>query len=129
VVIEMNPEGRKYARQLGIRLQLGDASHEEVLRHAGLSDVCMAVVTIPDPGMAVRIVQMIRRLRPELAIAARCRYNRHLSDLEKAGADIVIDEETTMGEMLGQKIMEGLEESSGAIMACRMGGQTPEVSV
>jgi CPA2 family monovalent cation:H+ antiporter-2 len=128
VVIEMNPEGRVYARQLGIRVHLGDASHEDVLKHAGLSDVCMAVVTIPDPGMAVRIVQMIRRLRPELVIAARCRYSRRMSDLERAGADIVIDEETTMGEMLGQKIMEGLEESSGSIMACRMGGQTPEVS-
>jgi CPA2 family monovalent cation:H+ antiporter-2 len=129
VVIEMNPKGREYARQLGIRVHLGDASHEDVLRHAGLSDVCMAVVTIPDPKMTVRIIQMIRRLRPELSIAVRCRYNRHLSDLEKAGADIVIDEETTIGEMLGQKIMESLEESSGAIIACRMGGQTPEVSV
>ena len=89
----------------------------------------MAVVTIPDPGMAVGVVRMIRRLRPDLRIAARCRYNRHLGDLEKAGADVVVDEETTMGEMLSRKILEGLEETSDSLLACRLAGQTPEVSV
>ena len=105
-----------------------DASHEEILMHAGLSDVCMAVVTVPDPATSIGIVKMIRRLRPELNIVVRCRYNRHLADLEKAGADMVVDEETTMGQMLSQKIIENIEESSGSILACRLGGQTPDVS-
>ena len=51
------------------------------------------------------------------------------SRLEKAGADMVIDEETSMGQMLSQKIMENITESSGSILACRLAGQTPEVSV
>jgi CPA2 family monovalent cation:H+ antiporter-2 len=129
VVIEMNPRGRAHAEGLGVRVHLGDASHEDVLIHAGLSEVCMAVVTIPDPGTAIRVVQMIRRLRPELSIAARCRYNRHMTDLEKAGADVVVDEETTTGEMLSRGILERLEESSGAAVACRLAGQTPEAPV
>ena len=89
----------------------------------------MAVVTVPDPGTSIHIIQMIRRLRPELHIAARCRYNRHLADLEKAGADMVVDEETTMGQMLSQKIIDNLEEGSVCPLACRLAGQTPEVSV
>ena len=70
---------------------------------------------------------MIRGLRPDLNIVARCRYNFHWADLEKAGADMVVDEETTMGQMLSQKIIENIEESSGSILACRLGGQTPEL--
>lgn len=124
--IDVNPQSRNYARKEGIKIHLGDASHEEILTHAGLLEVCMAVVTIPDPIASVRIVQIIRRLRPELYIVARCRYNRHLPDLEKAGADIVIDEENTVGKMLSEKILENLEDDSGLILACRMGGQTPE---
>ena len=128
IVIEMNPEGRKYEKQLGIEVHLGDASHEDVLKHAGLFDVCMAVLTIPDPGTAIRIIQMVRRLRPDLSIVVRCRYHRHMGDLEKTGADVVVDEEATIGEMLTQKIKDGLDESSGALLACRLAGKQLEVS-
>ena len=128
VVIEMNPKGRAYAEKLGIEVHLGDASHEDVLRHAGLSEVCMAIITIPDPGMVLRTIQMMQRLRPELSIAARCRYNRHLADLEKAGAVMVVDEEITIGQILSEKIINALEESSGAVFACRLSGQRPGMS-
>jgi CPA2 family monovalent cation:H+ antiporter-2 len=119
VLIDVNPKSRDYARQQGLRLHLGDAGHEEILMHAGLADVCMAVVTIPDPHAAVQIVAMIRRLRPQLPIAVRCRYNRHMPDLQKAGADIVVDEEITMGDMLSRQIVSHLIDESGAQVACR----------
>ena len=126
VLIDVNPKSREYARQQSLRLHLGDAGHEEVLMHAGLANVCMAVVTVPDPHAAARIVAMIRRLRPQLPIAARCRYNRHMENLHKAGANIVVDEEITMGDMLSQRIVEHLTDESGVLIACRLGGQTPE---
>jgi CPA2 family monovalent cation:H+ antiporter-2 len=126
VLIDVNPKSRDYARQQGLRLHLGDAGHEEILMHAGLADMCMAVVTVPDPHAAARIVTMIRRLRPRVPIAVRCRYNRHMTDLQKAGADIVVDEEITMGDMLSRRIVEHLTDESGVLVACRLGGQTPE---
>jgi CPA2 family monovalent cation:H+ antiporter-2 len=128
VVIDVNPQSQNLTQQIGIKVHLGDASHEEILMHAGLSGVCMAVVTVPDPGTSIRIIQMIRLLRPQVTIVARCRYNRYLADLEKGGADIVIDEEATMGQMLSQKIIDYIKESSGSGMACRLAGQMPEGS-
>ena len=127
VVIDVNPHSRRVARRMDIKVHLGDAANEEVLIHADLQEVCMAVVTVPDPGTAARIIRILRRLKPQLSIAARCRYHRHLAELEKAGADLVIDEESTVGQMLTQKIIEHIQESSGSIFACRMAGQTPEV--
>ena len=127
IVIDMNPQSQDLTQQVGINVYLGDASHEDILIHAGLSGVCMAVVTVPDPGTSIRIVQMIRLLRSQVTIVARCRYNRYLDDLKNGGADIVIDEEVTMGQMLSQKIMEYIKESSGAGMVCRLAGQIGEV--
>ena len=128
VALDMNPEGRDYARETGISFHLGDAGHEDVLKHSGLSDVCLAVVTIPDPITSTSIVRIIRRLRPDLTIAARCRYHRHSGDLVKAGADMIIDEETSTGELLGKMIIKSIDESSGSTLACRLAGQSPEIS-
>jgi len=125
--IDLNPQSLAAAEELGIPFHLGDAASEEVLMHAGLSEVCLAVVTVPDPYSVIRIVQLLRSLRRELTIAARSRYNRHVADIEKAGADIIIDEEASMGQQLAQKIVEHLQESSGTILACRLAGQTPEI--
>jgi len=126
VLIDVNPKSREYARQLGLHLHLGDASQEEILMHAGLSSVCMVVVTVPDPHTALQIVTMVRRLRPQMPIAVRCRYNRHMTDLQKAGANIVVDGEITVGDMLSQEIMAYLTDELGALMACRLVGRMPE---
>jgi CPA2 family monovalent cation:H+ antiporter-2 len=125
VVIDVNPHSRKFAQETGIKIHLGDATNEEILMHAGIQKVCMAVVTVPDWKTTVRIIQMLRTMRPQLSIAARSRYNRHLEDLKTAGADIVIDEETNVGQMLTQRIIEHIQESTGSIFACRMAGQSP----
>ena len=126
VIIDVNPKSREYARQQSLNLHLGDAGQVEVLMHAGLPEVCMVVVTIPDPHAAVRIVKTIRQLRPHVPITARCRYNRHVADLEGAGADIVVDEEITVGNMLSGQIIDYLMNGPAAVVACRLGGQTPE---
>ncbi len=128
VVIDVNPESREYARHVGVKFYLGDACQEDILVHAGITESCMAVVTVPDTGAAIRIIQMIRLLTPEMNIAARCRYSRHMPDLKKAGADMVIDEEINMGQMLSQKIIESIGESSGANIACRISGQATELT-
>ena len=124
VAIDVNPESRKYAQQVGVKFYLGDACQEEILMRAGIAEACMTVLTVPDTVAAIRIIQMIRLMAPGMSIAARCRYNRYMKDLEKAGADMIIDEELNMGEMLSKKIIESIGESSGTNMACRLAGQT-----
>ena len=43
-------------------------------------------------------------------------------------AGIVIDEETSTGEILGKMILGNIEESSESILACRLAGQIHETS-
>ncbi len=124
VVIDVNPGSRTYVKADGIILHLGDAAQEDILMHAGLMGVCMVVITIPDPKSSAQIIKMIRTMRPQVGILVRCRYNRHLNDLKKAGASFVIDEETTMGEMLSKRITDSLSGESGTMLACRLTGRT-----
>jgi len=126
IIIDVNPQSRLAARKMGIKFYLGDASSEEILLHAGLAEVCMAVITVPDTKTAVAILNTMRSLRPLLPIAARCRYNRHLKDLENAGADIIVDEETRIGHILAHHILDYMQETSGEVMACRLAGQMPQ---
>ena len=123
VILDVNPRSREFARQLNLELHLGDASRDDVLIHAGIEHACIAVVTVPDPGTAVGVVETLRRLKPQIVIAARCRYNRSLTDLQNAGADIVIDEETQIGRELVKEITHQIMEDSGTLFACRIAGQ------
>ena len=42
-------------------------------------------------------------------------------------ADIVVDEEISMGNMLSRQIVDYLKDDSGTVMACRLGGQIPDL--
>ncbi len=122
VVIDANPQSRDKAKKLELELHLGDAVQEEVLLHAGFRDVCMAVVTVPDPPTVIQIVTHMRALRPRLPIAVRCRYNRQLDAVKKAGATVVVDEETQVGHDLAHQIVDYMQDSSGEHLACRLVG-------
>ena len=127
IIIDVNPQSKAAAKEMGLTFHLGDASTEEILVHAGLSNVCMAVVTIPDTQTTLRVISAIKRLRPLLPVAARCRYNRHLKTIEQAGADIVVDEETQMGHMLAHQVIGFMQNNSGTALACRLAGvPTPQ---
>lgn len=126
LVLDTNPQSRRQAYELGAKIYLGDATNEEVLLHAGFGEVCMAVVTVPDPGDTIEIVKHMRRLRPQLPIAARCRYNRHQDAVKAAGATIIVNEETLMGHALAHQVIDFLQTVSGETMACRLVGQPLE---
>ncbi|WP_321491935.1 cation:proton antiporter [uncultured Desulfobacter sp.] len=126
VVIDVNPQGRQFAQQEEVPIFLGDAASEEILHHAGLSRVCLGVVTVPDARIAVEIITHMKRLAPDLPIAARCRYNRHYQDLLQAGATLVVDEEILMGETLGKEITTCLSDDACTLLASRLAGKTTE---
>lgn len=123
VIIDVNPASRKFALEEGIEIHLGDAAQEDILHHAGLHRACMAVITVPAPGISAQIIRTIRQLAPEISLVVRCRYNRHHQELLDAGATVIVDEEITVGEMLSRQILDCLDSDSCTLLACRMTGQ------
>ncbi|MEH0021484.1 MAG: cation:proton antiporter [Desulfobacter sp.] len=123
VVIDVNPLSRGFASREKAEIHLGDVTREEILHHAGLRQACMVVVTIPDPGISGQAIRTIRQLAPDIPVVVRCRYNRHRNDLADAGATVVVDEETTVGQMLSRQISDWLENEACTRLACRITGQ------
>ncbi len=105
-VIELNPRLIGQARSEGFEVHLGDATHPEVLRHAGVGMAAAVAVTVPDHRAAARIIQLVRSLAPGVLVVARSRYHLHTASLHAAGADHVVDEEHEVGAMLTRLLCE-----------------------
>jgi CPA2 family monovalent cation:H+ antiporter-2 len=127
-VIEINPRSQAMADELGVKVHLGDATSEEILVHAGIKSAQMVVVTLPNPADSIKVVDLLSKVRPDMPVAVRCRYNRHVEDVQQAGARIVIDEESVVGHTLAHEVSEFLFEADGTALACRLSGKPLPVS-
>lgn len=119
-VIELNPRSVAAAREMGLRVHLGDASGAEVVAHAGIRGACIVAVTVPDPRSARAIIQNVRALDPDAAVVARCRYHIAEEELRRAGADIVVDEEDMVGRELARQVVGFLQAADPGEVACAL---------
>jgi len=93
VIIEMNPETVRRERESGEPIFYGDATQEEILKHANIKEARIIVVVINDPAATRRIVTLTRSLNPRAYIIVRTRYLQELQSLFELGADDVVPEE------------------------------------
>ena len=124
-VIELNPRSAAKAREMGLHVHMGDATSSDVLNHVGLKSICAVIVTLPDPKTCQNVIANINLLIPGIPIMVRSRYHRHVADMHKVGARIVVDEENTVGEALGRELVNLLHEPEQAAMACALAGRKP----
>ncbi len=93
VVLEVNADTIRKAREEGEPLVYGDITRKEVLERAGV-DCAKAIVFAISDNAATRIaVQIARQLNPSIYILVRTRYSSGVEELYKLGADQVIPEE------------------------------------
>ncbi len=93
VVIETNPFTVKKEGKKGQHILFGDASKQEVLAHAHISNARGMVVAISDAAASRRVAALARQLNPSLHIIVRTRYILEVEPLYKLGANEVIPEE------------------------------------
>ncbi|MHC5023621.1 MAG: cation:proton antiporter [Planctomycetota bacterium] len=104
LVLDLGRQPIAAARRLDFEVQLGDATHPDVLDHARIQTAAAVVVTIPQPDDARRVIQLVRAMAPDALILARARYHVYRYELEFAGAHAVIDEEQHVGERLAREL-------------------------
>lgn len=100
LVLDLNRKLVTTARKAGFRGRVGDAAHAEILEHAGVMHASALVITVPDPASVRAIILLARSMRRDLFIIARVRYHIYRSELEEAGADVLLDEESRVGLLL-----------------------------
>lgn len=125
-LIELNPDSVALAKNRGMVVYLGDATQGEVLSHAGVSGDSLVVVTVPDPNTCREIIEKVRLVAPQAVLCVRSRYHRSIEDLKRAGADIVVDEEDTVGQMLSKEIIGFLKDGSRLALSCALAGEDPK---
>jgi len=106
LVIDLNKEGIRKAKERGFRGQVGDATHPEVLEHAHIESAKVVVITIPHQKSALEILGHVRHLAPQAHIVVRSRYQRYTSDILMAGSHAVYGDE----EEIGNRISDHLEK-------------------
>ena len=104
-ILDMNPASVRHAREEGMMAEIGDGTSREILEHLHASDAAAFVVTVPDPGAAIATIHQIRTLNRDAVVVARGRYAWRIAEMEAAGADHVINEESTVGTLLGATVV------------------------
>jgi CPA2 family monovalent cation:H+ antiporter-2 len=117
-VIELNPRSVKAALRMGLQVHLGDASHADIITHAGIHGACVIVVTVPDPRSAKRILQNIHALSPGTSVIVRSRYHIATRELWELGAAFAVDEENVVGRELARQVIDFLQDSGPQSIEC-----------
>ncbi len=92
-ILDMDPESVRLEKQRGEPIHFGDATHEAVLKHAGITKAKVVAVAINDPIASVRILRRIRRINPTVYLVVRTNFVEEVKMMYKAGADDVIPDE------------------------------------
>ena len=119
-VIELNPASVKAALRMGLEVHLGDASHADIITHAGIHGACVIVVTVPDPRSAKRILQNIHALSPGSSVIVRSRYHIATRELWELGAAFAVDEENVVGRELARQVIDFLQDSDPTDTECAL---------
>ncbi len=93
VIIELNPETVRSARDEGEPIHYGDAMDPFILEHLKVYSARVAVIAIHDLTAAKAIVTTIRSICQTVHVIVRTRAVREMEDLYHLGANEVIPEE------------------------------------
>ncbi len=106
-LVDLNPVNLQPFAQQGFRAVAGDGREPEILRHAGVEQCRLAVVTVPNDDDASSVVDAIRRLNSGCLILVRCRYQASLAAFAHANAVVSEEVEAT------RALLQFLEEVKG----------------
>lgn len=88
--VDMDPERVQKATAAGESVVYGDASKREVLMSAGLMRAKAIVITYADTPSALKILNHIQSLRPDLPVIVRTQDDTDIEKLRNAGATEVV---------------------------------------
>jgi len=107
-IVEMNSTSIEAIRAAGHRVVLGDASHVETLKAAGVDSAVSLILSASNINQASNVIQMARLLNPSIQILVRSSYIGQREDLQKQGADHVIAEESEVALAMAETILRNL---------------------
>ncbi|HUI45479.1 MAG TPA: cation:proton antiporter [Nitrospirota bacterium] len=93
VVLEVNADTIRKAREEGEPIIYGDITRQDVLKRAGVDCAKVIVFAISDHAATRMSIRQARQLNPAIFILVRTRYAAEVDELIRLGANQVIPEE------------------------------------
>jgi CPA2 family monovalent cation:H+ antiporter-2 len=109
VVLELNADNVRKGKELGLPVYYGDATSEEALGHAHLSEARQVVLLMNDQQAAQRVVDMLRRVAPNVPVLMRTRYLAERDGLLRIGARDVVAEEVEGAVEVIARLLRSIE--------------------
>ena len=105
------------ARGEGRPTYYGDATRAEFLRVCGIETARALVVTMNSPEANEEVVEVARKLRPEMTIVARARDAEHASMLYKLGVTDAVPETIEASLQLSEAVLVDIGVPMGFVIA------------
>lgn len=105
VVIDMNMDTVADLKSQGQTAIFGDASHESILKQAGVEQASHVVLTLPRSADRAAVVTAVRNLNQNARLLVRARYLREREDLERSGATAAVFEEAEAAVALARLVL------------------------
>ncbi len=117
LVLELNTETVRAARQAQAHVYYGDVTSPEALAHAHLGQARVLVLLINDPPAARRAIAAARAESPDVPILTRTRHVAERDSLLALGASHVVCEELEGGTEMSARVLKSLGLDAPAIRA------------
>ncbi|MDP1931311.1 MAG: cation:proton antiporter [Gammaproteobacteria bacterium] len=125
IALDLDSTRVKEAHSAGEPVFYGDASEKDILDQLGLDRARLLVIAHNDYEAALKILGCLRRARPELPVMVRTRDEKHVLELQKAGASQVIPETLEAGLMIASQALLLLDVPLSRVIR-RIGAQRTE---
>lgn len=103
--LDLDPERVRDARDADKPVMYGDAARRDVLEAAGLERAAALAVSFNDLAGALKILEVVRNVRPELPVIVRTMDDSALDQLMQAGATEVVPESLEGSLMMGSHVL------------------------
>src|SRR4051794_35100780 len=92
-IVELNPKTCMRLEHGPVPIIEGDVKDEPVLRLAGIERASAVALAMPDEHGTLEALQVVRRLRPDVKVIARCTFSSAGLQAVKMGAAAVVAEQ------------------------------------
>ncbi|MDE2090749.1 MAG: cation:proton antiporter [Gammaproteobacteria bacterium] len=116
VALDLDPVRVKHAREAGDPVYYGDGTNPAMLKAAGLERARIVVITYFSIPVALKILDNVKKMRPDIPVLVRTRDDAELDKLMKAGATEVIPETMESSLMVASHLLHLLGMPMGEIL-------------
>ena len=103
--LDLDPKRVSEASHGGEHVYFGDATQEEILKALNISKAKLVVISFSDFHLSLKILQAVRKVRPEIPVLVRTQDDSKLNELLDAGATEVIPETLEASIMLASHVL------------------------